>query len=320
MTESLTKLLVRLSEGAGPALLWGRQAKPYLGRQFDRHLAQGILIEQRQTDEWDVCLDCDCGSTHRPIQRLDGELIATCAFDRARDVRLDDLDLRSFLIDRAAMVRTIADASGFAPPSELAKGLWHLGTTAGVRSVFLAFSGEACSQPGIISLMQRTSVAATAPIVFAPDLPVADRVPLADAGFTILVTGDCIGDTDDPWRLDLTRPIDSRDAGPRLVISRSRLIVVLDGREVSLPQQPFDLLVLLAKAALSRARLVKQQEIERAFRGRSPADLVRDLRKALGPNGKTHNERRSGHPIVETHRSPTRYALALAPGEIELRD
>lgn len=319
MTDSLTKLLLRLSEGAGPALLWGRQAKPYLGREFDRQLAQGILIEQRPTDEWDVCLDCDCGSTHRPIQRLDSELIATCAVDRARDVRLDDLDLRSFLIDRAAMVRTIAEASGFAPPSELAKGLWHLGTTAGGRSVFLAFSGEACRQPGIISLMQRTSGPAAAPIVLAPDLPIADRVPLADAGFTILVTGDCIGDPEAPWRLDLTLPIDSLDAGPRLVISRSG-IIVLDGRELSLPQQPFDLLVMLAKAALSRARLVKQQEIERAFRGRSAADLVRDLRKALSTNGKSHKERRFGHPIVETHRSPTRYALALAPGEIEFRD
>jgi hypothetical protein len=317
MTDSLTKLLVRLSEVAGPALLWGRQAKLYLGREFDRQLAHGILIEQRPTDEWDVCLDCDCGRTHRPIQRIDGQLIATCAFDRAQDVRLDDLDLRSFLIDRAAMVRTIADASGFAPPSELGKDLWHLGSTAGPRGVFLAFSGEACSQPGIISLMQRTSGSA-APMVLAPDLPIADRVALADVGFTILVTEDCIGDTEDPWRLDLTLPTGSHETEPRLVILRSRMIAVLDGRELSLPQQPFDLLVLLAEAALGRGRHVKQQEIERVFRGRSPADLVRDLRKALGTNGKTQNERRSEHPIVVMRRSPTRYALALAPGEIEL--
>ena len=34
MTASLTALLLQLSESGDPAILWGRQAKPYFGKDF----------------------------------------------------------------------------------------------------------------------------------------------------------------------------------------------------------------------------------------------------------------------------------------------
>ena len=124
MTESLARLLLRLSEAGEPAFLWGRQAKPYLDRDLERLLARGVLTEQAPADEWDVCADCECGLPVRPVQCINGDLIAACPLDNARDARLDAQDLRSFSINAAAIVDEIATASGFTEhPSEAIPGV-----------------------------------------------------------------------------------------------------------------------------------------------------------------------------------------------------
>jgi hypothetical protein len=85
MTESLIRLLLRLSEAGEPAILWGRQAKPYPDRDLEQLLARGVLTEQAPADEWDVCSDCECRLAARPIQCIEGDLIAACPLDHARD-------------------------------------------------------------------------------------------------------------------------------------------------------------------------------------------------------------------------------------------
>ena len=127
MTESLIRLLLRLSEAGEPAILWGRQAKPYSDRDLEQLLARGVLTEQAPADEWDVCSDCECGLAARPIQCIEGNLIAACPLDHARDARLDAHDLRSFSINAAAIADEIAAASGFqsVPPRPCrASGVW----------------------------------------------------------------------------------------------------------------------------------------------------------------------------------------------------
>ena len=89
MTESLHNLLLRLSEAGEPAILWGRLAKPFLGKEFDRLLHRGILIEELPADEWDVCSDCECGHDSRLIQKIEGRLISpkACAIPRILPTR-----------------------------------------------------------------------------------------------------------------------------------------------------------------------------------------------------------------------------------------
>ena len=86
MTETLPRLLLRLSEAGDPAILWGRQAAPHAGRDFERLLDHGVLVEQAPATEWDVCPACDCGLDARPVQQVNGQHIAVCPTDRRSDV------------------------------------------------------------------------------------------------------------------------------------------------------------------------------------------------------------------------------------------
>ena len=110
MTDTLTALLLQLSEGGRPALLWGRSAKPHFGPAFDRLLAAGVLVECPPMEEWSACADCDCGFGIRPIQRIDGRIVAACPIDAGSDTELEEDDLREFRIDPERLVGLIAEA------------------------------------------------------------------------------------------------------------------------------------------------------------------------------------------------------------------
>ena len=114
MTETLAGLLLRLSEAGDPAVLWGQQAAGHAGPAFERLLARGVLIEQAPATEWDVCPACECGLEFRPIEQIEGRIVALCPTDRRSDVVLDSDDLRSFRISAAAIAGEIALVSGFA--------------------------------------------------------------------------------------------------------------------------------------------------------------------------------------------------------------
>ncbi len=103
MTDSLTALLLRRSEGGCPLLLGG-QAKSHFGRAFDRLLARRVLVELAPATEWPVCGTCECGMDARVIREINGELRALCFLDSACDAILIPDDLRAFRIDPEHLV------------------------------------------------------------------------------------------------------------------------------------------------------------------------------------------------------------------------
>jgi hypothetical protein len=144
MTETLTALLLQQSEGSRPALLWGRSAKPHFGPKFDRMLAAAVLVECPPAEEWSACADCDCGFGIRPIQRIDGRIIAACPMDAGSDSVLEEDDLREFRIDPERLIGLIAEASGFPAPIEMfAPDLWRIGRLVSGRSIVVGVSGRA---------------------------------------------------------------------------------------------------------------------------------------------------------------------------------
>jgi hypothetical protein len=102
----------------------------------------------------------------------------------------------------------------------------------------------------------------------------------------------------------------------RLVIMRRDQRVILDGVEKHLPQQSFNLLLLLAKATLNRRGYASKEDIETANSGRSAAQVVHQLKKMLARGSAKPKDMRA---LIETHRTPPRYSLALSVHEIELR-
>lgn len=310
MTETLPRLLLRLSEAPGPAILWGRLAARHAGHDVERLLARGVLVEQAPATEWDVCPACDCGLEARPIQLINGQRMAICPTDRRRDLILDDDDLRSFRIDPARLIREISVASGLSDgPSLIAEGVWHLGEIAGQRELFLALSGDALLQAGMIGLMRE--VARSLPVtVIAPAMPAADRMRFVEAGALVVPTEDCLGGNATGLAIDPATLASVSASEPRLVIFRQSQRVTLGGEEVPIPLQPFHLLVKLAEAVGGRRGYLTPRQIEVDNRGRNPADLVRELRDHLQDPEKL---------LIRTRYSPTRYFLALAPEEVDLR-
>lgn len=315
MTETLPRLLLRLSEAGDPAVLWGRQAATHAGRDFERLLDHGVLVEQPLATAWDVCPACDCDLDARPIQRVNGRYIAACPTDRRSDVVLGDDDLRSFRVHALALVREIATASGFGDePSPVAGGVWHLGQTSSQRALFLALSRDAMLQPGLIGLMR--SITRSLPIaVIAPAMAADDLARFVEAGIAIAATTDCFGDADAAgFAIDLSTLESAPALQPHLVIFRKSQRVILGGGELHIPQQPFNLLVKLAEAVATRKGHLTPQDIEADNSGRSAADLVRELRGFL-----SEGQQDRGKELVKTRRSPTGYFLALQPERFDLR-
>ncbi|MFN3946111.1 MAG: hypothetical protein ACK4K7_14390 [Allosphingosinicella sp.] len=314
MTETLPRLLLRLSEAGDPAILWGRQAAPHAVRDFERLLDRGVLVEQAPATEWDVCPACDCGLGARPVRQIDGRPVAVCPTDRASDLVLGDDDLRSFRIVQAALVREIAMASGFGgEPAPVATGVWHVGETSNQRALFLALSRGAVLQPGIIGLMR--SVARSSPItVIAPAMAATELARFAEAAIAVMPIDRCLGRNAAGFAIDISMLECAPALRPQLVIFRQSQRVVLDGIEMHIPQQPFKLLVMLAKAVGTRSGYLTRHQIEAENSGRGAADLVRELRHFL-----SHGREGRGADLIKTRRSPTGYFLALAPDEFVLR-
>ena len=314
MTETLPRLLLRLSEAGDPAILWGRQAAPHAGRDFERLLDHGVLVEQAPATEWDVCPACDCSLDARLIQEVKGQHIAVCPTDRRSDVVLGDDDLRSFRIHPSALVREIAMASGFGgEPTPVATGVWHLGETSNQRALFLALSQDAALQPGLIGLM-RSLARSSSITVIAPAMAADELARFVEAAISVIPIDGCLGRNAAGFAIDLSTLESAATFEPHLVIFRLSQRVILDGIEMHIPQQPFKLLVMLAEAVGGRSGYLTPHQIEAENSGRGAADLVRELRRFL-----SEGRRDRGADLIKTRRSPTGYFLALAPGEFDLR-
>ena len=98
MTETILRLLTRLSEAGDDAILPGELAAPFFGPVFDRLLAKRVLVEQAPLADWEVCDACECGLPCRPIRKAGDGYRAECPLDRRHDVDLTEDDLRVFRI------------------------------------------------------------------------------------------------------------------------------------------------------------------------------------------------------------------------------
>lgn len=324
MSATLVKLLLQQSEGGEPAILWGRLAKPHLGREFDSLLGQRILIEEAPAESWSICSNCECGFDARPIQHINGRLVAACPIDAGSDAVLEPDDLRSFRIDVAVLMRTVASASGFdTEPGEIIKGVWHFGPIRDGRALFVASSVPAALQPGLVASL-RMAVHDQPITLAAPELPAVQRQKMLEADTFLVCLQDVIARTGrTPFALDFSKLAPSRAARPRLVIRKSAKLVQIDGASRLLPDQPFELLTLLAERALTDDPFVAPREIEDLIWGtlvhrvsRPARDVVRELRDALAAGS---SDPGSSRDLIENQRNRG-WRLALTPSEIDLRD
>lgn len=324
MTASLTALLLRRSEAAGPALLWGRQARPHFGVAFDSLLERGVLVELAPATEWPVCPTCECGMAARIIRDINGQLRALCPLDPNCDDVLDHDDLRDFRIEPERLVAELAEATGFAAPVEaLAPGLWRIGRLPSGRCVVVGLTCTALDQPGIVLLLKTT--AGGAPVtVLAPGPGPAIRLRFLEAGVHLVDLRAALNPTGGAIdQLDRVM-LDPGPAGPRLVLERRARRASLDGRGIRLSEQLFALLLFLAERALESPRTVDFRAIEDHVWGagihriasgiREP---IRALRDALAADAEDRNAARA---LIENARNPNGYRLDLPATEIAIAD
>lgn len=323
MSETLARLLLRLSEAGEPATLWGREAAPYLGQEFERLVDRGVLIEQAQADEWDVCPTCDCGLDVRPIQAVNGHAVAVCPVDFRHDRILEPCDLQSFRVIPSALVRQIALASGFSnEPEEILPGLWHIGQTKDNHELFMAVTRATTQQPGVIAKLRILHPSAQV-VMIAPLRSVSERVVFTEVGMQVIGIEECIGGgTRDAFAIDLTTLDASQVVVPRLVIQRAAKTVSLDGHVKALSNQAFQLLLLLAEHALRSPAVLENRVIEAHLWGSNIHKItsqvrepVRALRDALATDSSDSEAVRA---LIENRHNPHGYRLTLSSDEIEI--
>lgn len=313
MTDTLTALLLRRSEHGAPALIWGREARPYFGPAFDRLLGGGVLVEEPPFEVWSTCDDCDCAFDWRSIQRIGGRIVAACPIDASADTELEEDDLRSFRIDAPALMALLAAESGAEGGVEqIAPSLWLLGRMAG-RAVFLAITMDAIAHPGT-TLLIRAVAAGLPPTLVVPSPTATVRQRFGEAGIALVDLRSVF--EPGPRGIDrLARnALEPRPAGPRLSIRLAARTVLVDGIPQRVPAQPFTLLALLARAVRDGAGPVGNRTIEDAT-GRDARDLVRELRDALSADRPNGAELRAW---IEARRSLGAFQLMLEPREIEV--
>jgi len=314
MTDTLTALLLRRIEQGPSALLWGREARPHYGRAFDRLVAAGILVEEPPMEVWSTCTHCHCGYNWRPIQRIGGRIVAACPIDAEADTELDEDDLRSFVIDAAALIALLASESELdGAVEEIAPHLWLLGRLHSGRTILLALAKDAIAHPGATLLIRAIAPGAPATLL-APAPTAGERRRFKEGGFDLvetlsaLRTGPCGID-----RLD-ELALTPKAAGPRLSIQATVRAVLVDGTPQHVPPQPFKLLALLARAVRDGEGPVSNRAIEDAT-GRDARDLARELRDALSAGRTNASELRNW---IEAQRGLGAFQLALEPGDVEI--
>jgi DNA-binding winged helix-turn-helix (wHTH) protein len=321
MTNSLPKLLLQLSEVAQPALLAGRQAKPYFGPAFDRLLDSGVLIEETVADCWPVCASCECDLDARPIEATGVGFLAPCPLDRRNDAVLDADDLRMFQLIPDALLNEIATRSGLpATPVVITPNVWLVDTGAADRCVFLTTAVRAVTEVGFVDLALRLAHGRGITVV-VPRIPDLNRANLERAGMHVVERDDVlvINDATPLPTLDLARLVPGAEA-PDLVLTRSRLSVRLFDAKRALPQRPFDLLWFLAERAKAGRALCERRVVEKGVwptttvARNAVADAVRDLRHQLAQFPVTTMK---PEELIET-RTGKGYLITLPAADIRL--
>lgn len=318
MTEHLAELLLRLSEAGELAILWGRLAKPFLGQEFDRLLARGILSEQAPAEEWDACADCECGHEGRRIQRIDGKLIAACPIDHGSDTVLEPEDLRSFRIDAGSIVHAIAAASGLAgEPALVLPSTWYLGIGPARRALFVVLARRDLAAPGLIAAIQRVE---NLPItLIGPTLPVTERLRFADAAIHYVPVAEALLAGGGWFVLDERQLMPKASIASRLTVFMRESRILLEGKNLELSMQNFKLMSLLTTELSMGRAVVNHVTIAShlwAVKGRESLtdDAVRNLRNALK---KVVGKKSKASPLIRAV-APIGYRLNLAQSEVTI--
>jgi hypothetical protein len=290
MTETILRLLTRLSEAGDDAILSGELAAPFFGPVFDRLLAKRVLVEQAPLSDWDVCDGCECGLPCRPVRKIGDAFRAECPFDHQQDIELTEDDLRVFRIGGDALASVIGAAAGFrAAPKRAAANFWRLGDTPTGRAVFLSLEPAAMTGDGIIVSLRQAAQGSDVTIL-APQLPEEIVRRHHDAGFHLVETlavlipaSDGLGAAIDVAAL---API---PLAPVLCVRKATAEVQWDGRSVILSRQIFPVFERLLEKALSRDQVASGSHVE-GTTAREAKDLIRELRYVFKAAGFTDAE------------------------------
>ncbi|WEF23117.1 hypothetical protein [Paracoccus sp. S3-43] len=290
MTETILRLLTRLSEAGDDAILPGELAAPFFGPVCDRLLAKRVLIEQAPLADWEVCDACECGLPCRPIRKAGDGYRAECPLDRRHDVDLAEDDLRVFRIGGGALASVIGTAAGFGiVPKLAAEKVWRLGDTPSGRAVFLALEPAALTGDGIIASLRQAAQCSDITIL-APALPAEIARRHQDAGFHLVEilkvltpATNGLGGTIDIAAL---APV---PLAPVLRVRRATAEVQWDGRSVILSRQIFPVFERLLEKAMSRDQVASGAHVE-GTTAREAKDLIRELRDAFKAVGFTDVE------------------------------
>ena len=290
MTETILRLLTRLSEAGDDAILPGQLAAPYFGPVFDRLLAKRVLVEQAPLTDWDVCDACECGLPCRSIRKAGDAFRAECPLDRRHDVDLTEDDLRVFHIGAEGLASVIGAAAGFAAgPKRPAENVWRLGDTPFGRAVYLALEPAALSGDGIIASL-RQSARGSDITILAPALPAETARRHHDAGFHLIATLEVLTPATNGLgaRIDIAAlaPV---PLAPVLRVRRATAEVQWNGRSVILSRQIFPVFERLLEKAQSRDHVASGPHLE-GTTAREAKDLIRELRDALKAAGFTDAE------------------------------
>ena len=300
MTETILRLLTRLSEAGDDAILSGELAGPFFGPVFDRLLAKRVLVEQAPLADWEVCDACECGLPCRPIRKAGDGYRAECPLDRRHDVDLTEDDLRVFRIGGGALASVIGTAAGFGTaPNLAAEKVWRLGETPSGRAVFLSLEPAAMTGDGIIASLRQAAQGSDVTIL-APQLPAEIARRHQDAGFHLVETLAVLI----PASVGLGVAIDVAalapiPLAPVLCVRKATAEVQWDGRSVILSRQIFPVFERLLEKALSRDQVASGSHVE-GTTAREAKDLIRELRDAFKAAGFTDAESKS---LIETVRN-----------------
>ena len=290
MTETILRLLTRLSEAGEDAILPGELAAPFFGPVFDRLLAKRVLVEQAPLVDWEVCGPCECGLPCRPIRKAGDAFRAECPLDRRQDIDLTEDDLRVFRIGADALASMIGTAAGFRDaPKRAAEKVWRLGGTPSGRAVFLALEPAALTGDGIIALLRQATLGSDVTIL-APELPAEAARRHHDAGFQLVETLAVLMPASDGLGTEIdVAALVPVPLAPVLCVRKATAEVQWDGRSVILSRQIFPVFERLLEKALSRDQVASGSHVE-GTTAREAKDLIRELRDAFKAAGFTDAE------------------------------
>jgi hypothetical protein len=316
MTETILRLLTRLSEAGEDAILPGELAAPFFGPGFDRLLAKRVLVEQAPLSDWDVCDGCECGLPCRPIRKIGDAFRAECPFDHRQDIELTEDDVRVFRIGADGLASVIGAAAGFAAaPKRAAEKVWRLGDTPSGRAVFLVLESAALTGDGIIASLRQAAQGSDITIL-APQLRAEAARRHHDAGFHVIETLGVLMPASDGLGVAIdVSALAPIPLTPVLRVRRATAEVQWDGRSVILSRQIFPVFERLLEKALSRDQVASGAHVE-GTTAREAKDLIRELRDAFKAAGFTNAESKA---LIMTVRGRG-YRLGVVAADIVVED